>query len=48
MNGNRHTGSGSIGNPSETERVTPRHIIRKMMNVNDKERVLNAAREKSS
>ena len=33
-------------NEMETKRTTPRHVIIKMPNVKDKERILKAAREK--
>ena len=35
-----------VPNKLDSERITPRHIIIKMPNVKDKERILKAAREK--
>ena len=37
-----------IPNKLDPKRTTPRHIIIKMPNVKDKERILKAAREKQS
>ena len=46
--GNRHTSPGSTESPQQVEpkRNTLTHIINKMPKVKDKERILNAAREK--
>ena len=42
LNNNQKGGGGMLG----PKRTTPRHIIIKMPNVRDKERILKAAREK--
>ena len=46
--GNRHTSTGSTKSPNkmDAKRPTQRHIIIKMSQVKDKERILKAEREK--
>ena len=47
--GNRLPGSpGSPGSPENPRRNTPRHIIIKLSKIKDKERILNATREKET